>query len=219
MGPVYVIALLVIVPGLLWGAISPRSQWRALSAWQYRNPDANEPSDLAYGLARLSNIVTLVIIVVVGFALAGKDEPEQRPSADRSPSPDLSTSQATLPPEPLVLGPLPLAGYQVDPQSPRGLNVVVYGGPPAPWWCKPELDVTAQTASQVVLKAVMVNALSDTSASHCKLVSTTRIVDQVSLDKPLGKRVVVTKGPVRGTNGTVLPAGAVRRLPVVAAKP
>jgi hypothetical protein len=202
--------LLIVVPGLLWGAISPRSQWRALSAWQYRNPDANEPSDAAYGLARFSNIVALLVFAGVGIALATRDDDTERWVVD--PSPSLPSEYR--PPEPAKVGPLPIAGYQADAENPRRLNVVVYTGSPNVWQCRPELEVTAQSASQVVLEAAMVDALPD-GPGQCKLVTTHRIVDSVFLDKPIGRRIVVTKGPMRSPNGKVLPAGAVRRLPVV----
>jgi hypothetical protein len=35
-----------------WMAISPRSLFWRTAAWQYRNPEANEPSDAAYALRR-----------------------------------------------------------------------------------------------------------------------------------------------------------------------
>jgi len=62
-------AILILVGVLgVWGAISPRSQWNTLSAWQYRNPDANEPSDTAYAVTRVVNIVGLIGLVIM-FAL------------------------------------------------------------------------------------------------------------------------------------------------------
>ena len=46
-----------LVPMLLWGAIDPRGMWEATSAWQFRDPEANEPSmvpSLFNGLLPLS---------------------------------------------------------------------------------------------------------------------------------------------------------------------
>ncbi|MBM7786341.1 hypothetical protein [Tenggerimyces flavus] len=54
----------------IWGIISPRSQWRVLHAWLYRNPEANEPSDAAYTAQRVGNAFVLVMIVVVAVIAA-----------------------------------------------------------------------------------------------------------------------------------------------------
>ena len=55
----------------VWGAISPRSQWNTLSAWQYRNPDANEPSDAAYALTRVVNVIGLIgVLIMLGLLIA-----------------------------------------------------------------------------------------------------------------------------------------------------
>lgn len=43
--------VLAVVFAIL-GFVNPRSLWRTLSAPMYRNPGANEPSDLAYGIQR-----------------------------------------------------------------------------------------------------------------------------------------------------------------------
>lgn len=55
----------------LWTVISPQSVYWALNAWQYRDPDANEPSETAYGLSRVAGVVTLVVLAVFGFQAAG----------------------------------------------------------------------------------------------------------------------------------------------------
>jgi len=36
----------VIIPMLLWSVIDPRGVWEVTSSWQFRDPEANEPSDL-----------------------------------------------------------------------------------------------------------------------------------------------------------------------------
>jgi hypothetical protein len=48
----------------LWAVVAPRSQWRAMQSWAFRNPEANEPSDAAYALTRLGGVVVLVLLGV-----------------------------------------------------------------------------------------------------------------------------------------------------------
>jgi hypothetical protein len=59
-------AIFFVVGALaVWGAISPRTQWNTLSAWQYRNPEANEPSDTAYAVTRVLNVIGLIGVIVM----------------------------------------------------------------------------------------------------------------------------------------------------------
>ena len=55
----------------LWLLISPRSAYWTMTAWQYKNPEANEPSDTAYSLSRLSGGIMLVTIVVIVLWVTG----------------------------------------------------------------------------------------------------------------------------------------------------
>ena len=41
-----ILFVLVIIPMLLWSVIDPRGVWEVTSSWQFRDPEANEPSDL-----------------------------------------------------------------------------------------------------------------------------------------------------------------------------
>ena len=45
---VLLLSIMVLIPMLLWGAIDPRGMWEVTSAWQFRDPEANEPSDDAF---------------------------------------------------------------------------------------------------------------------------------------------------------------------------
>ncbi|MEV4009891.1 DUF6199 family natural product biosynthesis protein [Nonomuraea angiospora] len=49
------------------GLVNPRTLWRVTTAWQYRNPEANEPSDFAYGMGRGASFVGAIICLL--FAL------------------------------------------------------------------------------------------------------------------------------------------------------
>lgn len=65
-----VIASVVLV--FLWGLISPRSQWKVLAAWSYRNPQADEPSSLAFGVQRVISGLGVAFFAVVGVAGLGQ---------------------------------------------------------------------------------------------------------------------------------------------------
>jgi hypothetical protein len=71
---------------LFWGlalicaliAVKPRAVWWKASAWAYRNPEANEPSDLAYGFQSLILGGAAIACVVVGFVMLGVESPEEQ---------------------------------------------------------------------------------------------------------------------------------------------
>lgn len=68
--------VVVLVYGLfvilaLWAVISPKSMYWVLTAWQHRNPEANEPSDAGYLVSRIGAAVALVVLVVAGAQLGG----------------------------------------------------------------------------------------------------------------------------------------------------
>lgn len=63
--------LLLVLSGslgvlFLWGLLSPRSQWRMLISWSYRDPHANEPTGSAYGLYRFIAALGIATMVVSG---------------------------------------------------------------------------------------------------------------------------------------------------------
>jgi hypothetical protein len=64
------ICFIVVMVMFLWAAISPKSMWWTLSAWRYRDPEANEPSDAAYLMSRISGIV-IVAGAAIAFVVAG----------------------------------------------------------------------------------------------------------------------------------------------------
>ena len=64
--------LLLVLTGslgvlFLWGLFSPRSQWRLLVSWSYRDPHANEPTGSAYGLYRVVAAFGIATMVVSGI--------------------------------------------------------------------------------------------------------------------------------------------------------
>ena len=69
MGFVYL--MLVTLCGLmLWLLISPGSFWRKTAAWQYKNPEANEPSDAAYTMMRVFGGIFLVVFIGLWIHIA-----------------------------------------------------------------------------------------------------------------------------------------------------
>lgn len=77
----YIAACVIPAVVLLWMMISPRSLWKSFS-WQYRNPDALEPSDTAYAVNRVLAGVGLIALVVIGgivsSAINSADESQER---------------------------------------------------------------------------------------------------------------------------------------------
>ncbi|MFD2077731.1 hypothetical protein SAMN05421678_12724 [Actinopolymorpha cephalotaxi] len=65
-------AFLVVFFALaVWSVIAPRSQWQLLSSWQYRHPEANEPSDASHMLTRVGGVAAILFGLFM-WHLAGK---------------------------------------------------------------------------------------------------------------------------------------------------
>jgi len=65
------IVLLLIPAGMfVWMIVDPRGAWKAMSAWQYKNPEMNEPSDAAFMLGRISSVFGLVLVIVMMVVMA-----------------------------------------------------------------------------------------------------------------------------------------------------
>lgn len=77
----FVVPVIALVLILLWAAISPESMWSTTSAWQYRDPEANEPSDAAYAMQRVGAVLGLVLIAILVLAVVNRDPP--KPAAPR----------------------------------------------------------------------------------------------------------------------------------------
>ncbi|WP_433360142.1 DUF6199 family natural product biosynthesis protein [Actinoplanes sp. CA-142083] len=72
----------LLIAFALWTVIAPRQQWRILNAWRYRDPDANEPSDLSYNLGRAAGVGTIVLVIVLGFVIIRNDNSPEHDAAD-----------------------------------------------------------------------------------------------------------------------------------------
>lgn len=75
--------VVVVIPLFIWGAVSPRSQWRVLNGWTFRHPDKVEPSDAMYIFVRVGSIVMLSLFAAAGVFLFTILLGEQRTAACR----------------------------------------------------------------------------------------------------------------------------------------
>lgn len=78
----------VVVLGVLfvWGVLAPRSQWRLLLSWTYREPQTDAPSGWAFGLQRV--IAALGIAgLLAGGGLAWQRHLDSLPEAPPPPNP------------------------------------------------------------------------------------------------------------------------------------
>ncbi|TVY06123.1 hypothetical protein FPV58_02385 [Mycolicibacterium porcinum] len=63
------VGIILIVVGVLVGGImvaAPRGIWWATQSWKFRHPEANEPSDLSYGMTRASGVLLICLALVMG---------------------------------------------------------------------------------------------------------------------------------------------------------
>ncbi len=97
------ILLLVVLVSLgvvfFWGLLAPRSQWRALVSWSYRDPHAHEPTGSAYTLYRLVAALGLATMLVSGL-LAHRSWTDNQPPP---PTPPTAVERMWGSPDPLVV--------------------------------------------------------------------------------------------------------------------
>lgn len=68
---------------LLWGLLSPRTQWRVLVGWSTTDPDRTEPGDGVHGLTRIICLVGLLgLLAVGGVQLWTSLSQQPRPAAE-----------------------------------------------------------------------------------------------------------------------------------------
>lgn len=83
----------------LWGFLSPRSQWRALISWSYRDPYLNEPTGFAYVMYRLVSVIGIISMVVSGVLVYQVEQA----SAPVPPVPPTTAELLWGSPEPVVV--------------------------------------------------------------------------------------------------------------------
>ncbi|MDK1472985.1 hypothetical protein QNO07_06000 [Streptomyces sp. 549] len=65
--------LVVVVLALVMAILPGRTTWQVLHAWQFRNPEANEPSNAAHAVRRLSLLFGAVLLGTLWFQLQDGD--------------------------------------------------------------------------------------------------------------------------------------------------
>lgn len=118
--------ILLIVVGVLVGGVTaaaPKAIWWATQSWKFRNPEANEPSDAAYGMTRVGGVLLIVLALVIGATIISDHrEAEQRREAKEQ---QQAAERAFVAPPPEKRGLLPVIGY-IAKQFPKGLSITVY---------------------------------------------------------------------------------------------
>lgn len=122
MGP----GILVIVVGVLVGGVmaaSPRRIWWATESWKFRHPEANEPSDTAYGMTRAGGVFVILLALFLGTSIISDHrKAEQRREAKEQ---QQAAERAFVVPLPEKRGLLPVIGYIAEQQE-RGTAITVY---------------------------------------------------------------------------------------------
>lgn len=121
----WVFGIIAVTLGIffLWGLVSPRSQWRVLTAWSVSDPHSHEPGGAAYGWRRLLSAVGVLGLGAVGIVSVTPDLlsalPQEGPLVTPveemwgSPTPQLvdrSVRGSTTPPATFIE--VPVLGYQ-----------------------------------------------------------------------------------------------------------
>ncbi|HEY0260148.1 MAG TPA: hypothetical protein VGC18_09890 [Lacisediminihabitans sp.] len=85
MPPVLIAILVGLTILTLWGAVSPRGQWRTLMGWS-RSASAPEPRPGVFGIQRLVAVAGLIAIVLVGVSSGGTRPAQPTPGGTGHPT-------------------------------------------------------------------------------------------------------------------------------------
>jgi hypothetical protein len=186
---------LFVGPIALWTLISPASAWRTLSAWQYRNPDANEPSDAAYGLQRLSALIMLIALSVVSLMLIDvtrDDDARRDRRANGFPSSSADPRLTVWGADGRKLD-SKVVGYRPG-SSAR--YVTVLAGVGNAWYCAPTARVVKETATtvEVAVTVQLAPGMPRSTKDTCEVQPDNIGELPLRLAKPLGTRRLVAAG-------------------------
>ncbi|MGV0741584.1 DUF6199 family natural product biosynthesis protein [Mycolicibacterium sp. XJ870] len=122
--------ILIIVVGVLLGGVmaaAPRGIWWATQSWKFRNPEANEPSELSYVMTRAGGVLLVVFALGFGGVLIADDRNKAAAAAEaaeRKRAAEEAEAAFERPPAE-IRGLLPVIGYVVR-HAPKGVSVDLY---------------------------------------------------------------------------------------------
>jgi hypothetical protein len=149
-----IVVLLIGIPLGLLMLFKPREVWRATEGWKFRNPEANEPSGIAYALGGVGTIAATLILAMLAFtkpdSVDSASTTSKRPTypSHSSTTIPLPAPTAFMPPPGMTRGSLPMIGYLTSPAPDGSLIATVYfwapevtskvpaGNPPPPAPCE-----------------------------------------------------------------------------------
>lgn len=113
-----IVVLVIGIPIGLYMLLRPKHVWWTFESWKYKNPEANEPSETAYGLSALSGGGVIVAAIILAW-VAWSTEKDQRAAEDRRQveAAEQKAIDEYVAPKPENRGQLPVIGYVVTPQQ------------------------------------------------------------------------------------------------------
>ncbi|MEV0670688.1 DUF6199 family natural product biosynthesis protein [Mycobacterium sp. NPDC050441] len=130
---VAILCLVIGIPLGLFMLLRPRKIWWATESWKFKNPEANEPSEAAYGMQALGGLFVIVAAVILAGLAWSTERDKTAAEAEQKKKDDWNAAVAAYkPPKPEDRGALPIIGYVEKPRasSPRVDYEVYYLQPP-----------------------------------------------------------------------------------------
>lgn len=130
---VAILCLVIGIPLGLFMLLRPRKIWWATESWKYKNPEANEPSEAAYGMQALGGLFVIVAAVILAGLAWSTERDKTAAETEQKKKDDWNAAVAAYkPPKPEDRGALPIIGYVAKPpgKAPRVGYEVYYLQPP-----------------------------------------------------------------------------------------
>ncbi|UHJ56356.1 hypothetical protein LT337_05075 [Mycolicibacterium fortuitum] len=130
---VAILCLVIGIPLGLFMLLRPKTIWWATESWKYKDPEANEPSEVAYGMQALGGLFVIIAAVILAGLAWSTERDKTAAEAEQKKKDDWNAAVAAYkPPKPEDRGALPIIGYISKPQgkSPRVEYEVFYLQPP-----------------------------------------------------------------------------------------
>ena len=179
-----ILVLLIGIPLGLLMLFKPRQVWQVTEGWKFRDPEANEPSGIAYALGGIGTIVGTLILAGLAFTKPDYDEAASRTmTTTRSTHPSFTFTPPPMSPfmaPPLIVrGSLDMIGYLVSTGAngnpiatvyfwaPEVTSKVPAGNPPPPPPCDLAAKIKGAGTEHVVVDVDLVWA--PTTAASARL--------------------------------------------------